>query len=411
MAERATSPAAETGAVAPAMLAPEDVARGWLTGTSASAPPVQGRAAGRSPAQALEDVMVEALSQPPCLVLFSGGRDSSLMLGAASAVALRQGLPLPVAVTERYGTDVDADESAWQEAVIHVVKVEDWVRLTATEAADLLGTTAQASLARFGLRWPPLAHTRAWFLPQLLGPPAADGTPRATVVDGEGGDELLAARRLAPLVRLARTGRVGPHGAAQLVRGLAPRPLRRWLTRKQIGTSLVPWLRPAAAEAFADDLVRDAVAEPLRWDRAVPCLLARRAVHEGLATLDTVVAAAGARSRHPLLDPAVVDAVAEAGGPVGFAGRADALRQLFGAHLPAPVGHRSTKAHFNRVVFGPRARAFARTWDGSGVSHDLVAVERLRAEWDAEEPSALSFLALHAAWLASQPPRDGHAPV
>src|SRR5687768_13200402 len=49
----------------------------------------------------LEELLVPALSRTPCLVAFSGGRDSSAMLAMAVHVARRHGLEHPVPITFR----------------------------------------------------------------------------------------------------------------------------------------------------------------------------------------------------------------------------------------------------------------------------------------------------------------------
>src|SRR5215212_1324990 len=54
-----------------------------------------------TPLEALEEAVLPALTQPPCLVSFSGGRDSSSVLAAATRAARREGLPAPVPVTLR----------------------------------------------------------------------------------------------------------------------------------------------------------------------------------------------------------------------------------------------------------------------------------------------------------------------
>jgi hypothetical protein len=389
-----------------------DVARGWPTGRVVVASGSEA-AHGRTPLQALEDVVTEALVGGPCLVLFSGGRDSTVVLSAAVAAARRHGLPLPVAVTERYPGVHDADETGWQQAVVEALGLDEWVRLDGSEAADLLGPVATSSLQRLGLRWPPLAHTRGWVVRRALGLPAsgsieAGGRASAggarslvTVLDGEGGDELLMARRLAPMVR-ALGGHVGGRrGAGQLARGLAPRWLRRIdLARALRSASPAPWLRAEAAREFHADLVVDLVAEPLAWADSVRWWPTQRSVAWGMATLDEVTVAAGARPLHPLLHPAVVDAVADAGGRRGFADRAAASATLWPEHLPAGLLARTSKATFGRVVFGPHTRAFAEGWRGGGVEPALVDGERLAREWAAQSPSALSHLALQAAWLA-----------
>lgn len=398
-------------------MSPVDVVRGWVGGFL-PIPSCQGEARGRSPRQALEDVLADALAQPPCLVTFSGGRDSSLLLAAAVATARRCGLAPPVAVTERFDGVEGADERAWQEAVVQELGVDDWERLPATEHVDLLGPEAVASLHRFGLLWPPLAHTRAWFVPALLGQPSAAGTVTGTLVDGEGGDEVLGARRLGPLLRLVggrRRGGLPQPGAVtrrraircsdaqQLVRGVAPRPMRRWMVARAVRSSeLAPWLTGPARHAFAADLVADALAEPLNWSAAVRQHLRHRGVVVGMRSLDAVVAATGARPVHPLLHPAVVDAVADIGGRLGYGGRAAALADCFGDLLPRSLLRRTDKARFNGAAFGPRARAFASAWDGRGLPVELVDADGLMRAWASTCPSALTYCALHAAWMAAQ---------
>ena len=64
--------------------------------------PLADRSEYSSPRAALEAVVLRALLRPPCLVSFSGGRDSSLVLAIASDVARRHGLPLPVPATNRF---------------------------------------------------------------------------------------------------------------------------------------------------------------------------------------------------------------------------------------------------------------------------------------------------------------------
>lgn len=490
----------------PYQMTPQEVACGWVGGYL-DGPDVSGAAAGRTPLQALEDALERALRVPPCLLAFSGGRDSSLVLAVAVDVARRRGLPAPVAVTERFPGDDASDERRWQELVVAHLALEEWVRLDATAAVDLLGEVAVTSLRRFGLLWPPLAHTRAWFVAELLGgrrpasattapgavdrfagswPVASPGSPPGgcseaalgTLVDGEGGDELLGARRLAPALRLlgpdlsrsavpsrllataavrqrlraepspasdpvphvhgsqvesvqadgqegpqvegrdgieveASDGVRRPSRAADRLRALrapvvdlaaavGPASLRRVVLERRVGAAeLAPWLRPAAQRQLVDQLVAEAVDEPLWWRAATRRHLRHRGLVAGMTSIDMVAGAAGVVAVHPLLDPGVVDAVAEAGGRWGFPDRASAMGRLFGGVLPGDVQRRRTKARFNATVLGARARAFAASWDGSGVDHDLVDPELLVRDWQSERPSALGYAALHAAWLAS----------
>src|SRR5687767_6252 len=75
------------------------------------------------PVTALQDVLVPALRRPPCVVAFSGGRDSALVLAGAVAAARREGLDEPIAVSVRFPNAPDADESHWQERVVRYLKL------------------------------------------------------------------------------------------------------------------------------------------------------------------------------------------------------------------------------------------------------------------------------------------------
>src|SRR5580700_7079125 len=96
-------------------ISPVDIARGWLTGSSSSTSRPPQRHA--SPLVALEEIVLPALLRPPCVVEFSGGRDSSLVLAVATRVATREGLPSPVAFTQHYPGLAEANEDEWQELV------------------------------------------------------------------------------------------------------------------------------------------------------------------------------------------------------------------------------------------------------------------------------------------------------
>src|SRR4051794_22650674 len=67
------------------------------------------------PVGALERGLLRALRRPPCVVSFSGGRDSSAVLALAVDVARRHGLPEPVPVAMRFAGAPAADERRWQE--------------------------------------------------------------------------------------------------------------------------------------------------------------------------------------------------------------------------------------------------------------------------------------------------------
>jgi asparagine synthase (glutamine-hydrolysing) len=75
------------------------------------------------------------------------------------------------------------------------------------------------------------------------------------------------------------------------------------------------------------------------------------------------------------------------------------MAAIAGDHLPADVIGRVTKAYFHDVFFGPRARAFARAWDGSGVEPALVDADALRREWLSPVPDFRSMLLMHHLWF------------
>ena len=64
------------------------------------------------PFDALQEAVLPALQRAPCIVSFSGGVDSSLVLAAATVASRRDGLPPPVPVTLRYSGAVGAGRRA-----------------------------------------------------------------------------------------------------------------------------------------------------------------------------------------------------------------------------------------------------------------------------------------------------------
>ena len=113
---------------APLDLSRLELATGLLFG--ASPRPVRlPDAGGCLPRQALEREILPSLLRPPCLVSFSGGRDSSAILAAAATLARREGLPLPIPATNVIATAEEADESEWQHRVIAHLGLDEWLRI------------------------------------------------------------------------------------------------------------------------------------------------------------------------------------------------------------------------------------------------------------------------------------------
>lgn len=357
----------------------------------------------RTPLEAMEGVLRPLLGSGPVMVTFSGGRDSSALLATACALARREGLHSPVAVTLRYPGVPDTDESAWQERVARHVGVADWLRLDLQpDQAELLGAVPLGSLRRHGLLWPPLLHQLASWLPAVSG---------ATVVTGEGGDEVLGPRRLTLLRRALREYRHHPtHVRAQdlpiVLAPLAPSRLRQAAAQRKQAAVPTGWLQPAMAMELARRVAADEAAEPLSWRRALYRHLHLRCLVHGEANRSLLGAEHGVRFVHPFLEPAVISALARHGGPMGYAGRTDAMRKIFGSLLPDEVSARTSKARFNQAVIGPLSRGFLASWDGEGVDRSVVDVDGLRAAWAAEVVPAGTMALAQAVWLH----RHGLAP-
>ena len=142
---------------------------------------------GPTPRALLEQILAEELSRQTCFVSFSGGRDSSALLAVALDVARRQGLPEPVALTLRYSENTDAEESAWQRLVVDHLRPKAWeIVEVAPDAAEFLGPPGVASLRANGLLWPPALHLETGWMGRASG---------ATVITGEGGDEIFGTHR------------------------------------------------------------------------------------------------------------------------------------------------------------------------------------------------------------------------
>ncbi len=350
------------------------------------------------PRGVLEQLVLGALQKPPCLVSFSGGRDSSLVLAVAVHVARREGLPLPVPYTRYFGDAPEAEEGPWQEMVVRHLGLADWQRVGAGADMELVGARAQGFLLRHGVVFPPMLYV----LGESLG--AARG---GSHLSGEGGDQVLGPRR-ATYLRFALSSprwTARPAAARAVLAQLAPRPVRyRLLRRRYEAFSPRAWLRPAALSAMASQLAWERAGEPLLARGGLRWELASRRTSLIRANVAALAATYAVAHCDPLLEPAFVAALARAGGRLGFSSRAAAMAYLAGDLLPQRTIGRSTKAVFNTAYLGPLARDFARRWSGAGADPGLVDPEALRAEWLKPVPAAQSFVMLQAAWLAENRP-------
>lgn len=373
-------------------LSPLEVATGAPVGPAA-VPPEPWPAAPRSPREALDAAIRPALLQPPCVVSFSGGRDSALLLAAAAELARREGHAPPVAVTLRFPGDALAEESAWQERAIAAMAPVEWLRHeVAGGELDLLGPAATALLLRHGLRWPFNVHFHAPVLPHARG---------GTVLVGFDGDGLLDGWRWARTAAMLRRGAArAPRDVAVAGLALAPRPLRAAVLLRR-DTEPLPWLTARAADADRRGWAAELAGEPRTWPARVAWLGRRRYVALARESFALAAADAGATVAFPLLDAGVLAALARAGGRRGYADRTTALRRAFGGLLPPDLEARRDKASFDHAFWGARSRAAIDAWDGTGVDERIVSVEGLRQEWARELPHAGTAQLLQQVWLAS----------
>jgi len=347
----------------------------------------------RSPRGALAAELTEALAFSPCVVSFSGGRDSSAVLAAAVEVARREGLPEPVPVTLRFPRVASTEESRWQELVIAHLRVRHWERIEIADELDLLGPVARSALTTHGLLWPPNAYVHV---------PIIDRARGGCVLTGLDGDGLFGDWRWARAQAFLHA-RVRPErrDALRVALALAP-PLarQRWMHPPVL--NVVPWLRPEARAELARLARADAAREPRRWDRRIAYYKQRRYLRLTVRSLELLAQSADAEVRHPLLSRTFLDAVAARGGAAGYGDRTAAMRALFGDLLPAELVGRRRKAEFGRALWRGETRGFAAEWDGAGVDCELVDPEQLRSAWKLPSPWFGASTLIHEAWLAAQ---------
>lgn len=364
-----------------------EVAGGWVNGYDPVPPPPGPH---ESPRSVLDRSLLTHLRQSPCLVAFSGGRDSSVLLAAAVTLARREGLPLPVPITLSYPDAPDSGEEQWQRAVLDHLDITDRIVLTVHDEHDPLGPVATPVLQRYGLVWPPN------FAPTVRMMTMARG---GTLLTGEGGDEAFGLKRVTPLTKLLKSrGRVPPGVYADMLGALAPAALRRRAARR--GRYRRPWLRPEVEETLAHRDTADLTSFALHAGRNTWQFATRRCARIAYETVRVLGADMDVTYVQAFAEPDLVAAVAAEGGFFGWTGRAATMRALFGDLLPREVLERRTKALFANAVFTHHTREFARTWNGSGVDTDLVDPDALRETWLSDDPHAPSMSLLQQAWLA-----------
>jgi asparagine synthetase B (glutamine-hydrolysing) len=371
-------------------LSPIESAIDTSIGEVADKPPLPEVDGGLDPLAALEEAMIAPLERQPCVVSFSGGRDSSVILAVATRVARREGLPVPVPLTYRYPDNPDADESRWQELVIGHLGLSDWQRLSFRDELGLIGPIAQKVLRGHGLISPSGTYTSV---------PLFEAAAGGSVLTGIDGDGLFggwdSARAWAVM-----TGRARPasRDLRRVLRAAAPEAARRvWFHRRR--PPEIGWLTPTAHEELRSAWAAERASQPGRWDARVAWFARRRDEEVFHQALQLLADDCQVKIFHPFLDPCFLATVARAGKRSGFGDRTRAMRMLFGELLPPAVVSRSDKADFTTTIWNQPTREFASRWEGGGLPDRLVDEAGLRRAW--ARPDARSGLLLQAAWLTS----------
>ena len=374
------------------LMSPIEIAWGYLVGHSGSLQ--QPSDTTTDPRQALEQVVRNALQRPPCGVAFSGGRDSSLVLAVATHVARRDGLPDPVPITRVFPGVAESQESEWQEAVVRHLGLQDWHRVVIDAELDVIGPLAVPHLLAHGIVWPP----------SIAGDlPIIDAVNGGSVIDGEGGDEVLgvAAHRIVGLTwLLSEPRRVQWRRVRAALGSLAPAAVRGRHERRRWDENPFTWLRPAALDPLVSALERAERDRPFSFAASVRMVPRRRTQLLAAHNRQILARQRDVDLSSPLLHPDFVHALARDGGVLGRGDRSAALRALAADLLPDNVLSRTSKASFTSCYMGKHTREFAANWTGEGVDPQLVDPDELRRIWLAESPAAPTAALLQTAWLA-----------
>jgi asparagine synthetase B (glutamine-hydrolysing) len=379
-------------------LTPLELAAGSVWGEDPAFEPLPEASLAGDPVPALETVLLSALRQPPLLVSFSGGRDSSALLALATRVARREGLSLPVPTTLRFPGRPETEESDWQELLVRELRIPDWTKhVIEDDLLDVVGPVALGVLQRHGVLWPANVYVHMPLVADARG---------GTLVTGFDGDSLFGdwqwARAASVLFARARPT---PFDALRVLHAVAPHAVqtrvavRRHSVRRQ-------WLRPEVDAAVRTAEASERVAEPFRWDRRIAWWARRRYLGVACESLRLIAEEAGARILHPFLDPVFLATFGKKGGRAGFASRTEATSVLFRDLLPPSLVARRHKAHLGSAFWGRYSAEFRERWQGSGVPHDLVDPDGLRREWAKDIPHMGSASLLQAACFAASTTRQ-----
>ena len=344
-----------------------------------------------TPLAAFEDVVRAALQRPPCVVTFSGGRDSAAILAIAARIARDETLEPPIAVTVLFEGGLGTGEATWQERVIAHSRVERWIRLTVGEEIDFVGPVARPLIKRYGVVHPP--HFPFFWLPVQY-------ARQGSMLTGFGGDSVIGGWLPAHAAEVI-AGRAWPRPSDLPVFAFAVAPPFVRRRAMQIRITRPVWLKRQAFKDFIALRIEEFASRPLARNSFLAWEARRRRNAVTESTLARLGADVGATVFHPLHDPRFVAALARDFGARGVGDRTSVMRRIFADDLPDDVLARTGKANFAVAYFRKHTREFARRWDGIGLDDELVEPELLRKAWLDWIPDPRSALALQAAWLSS----------
>jgi Asparagine synthase len=342
------------------------------------------------PLESLEAATLSALRRAPCLVSFSGGVDSTLVLAVAVAAARRHGLPAPIPITWRFPAAPRTGETPWQERVISSLGITEWERVTGDDELDFVGPVAQRVLTALGVVYPANAFLVEPLLRRAVG---------GTLLTGIGGDQVLGLwRGRAVFDVLTRRRSPTLRTALAMIRSLSPVAARAVLERRRVPE--YPWLTAHARDQIVRRLARQRASEPAGWSAHLGWRMGLRDTILLTAAIDAIASTTGATVVNPLLDRGFVASLAAAGGRSGFGDRRRTIGRLFSEVMPAAVLDRRHKALFGEVFWHQATRELTAGWGGDGIDPRLVDHAALRNMWSAGRPAMGTALLVQQVWLA-----------
>lgn len=349
---------------------------------------------------ALEEILVPALSRSPCMVAFSGGTDSSVILALATRVAREHGLPDPIPVTLRF-EHPRTWETEWQETMIRHLDLSDWTLLPYGHELEALGEIARAALGRHGLYWPANAHVLV---------PLVEAARGGALLTGNGGDELFS-RKMGGRIPLRSGVRARPLRRAVLLSTIYFLPEWPRIRLQYRGLLRLPWLTPRARREVRRQFMGPSEPPRSSWKESLQQLLDSRYLELALGIFSALARDADVLLAQPFLDPRFIGAAVQEAPLEGFRSRNMAIAALFGDLLPTTM-HRRTKAVFTDILWGPQSRSFAERPGPLSLDPDLVDHDAIRRVWARPRPDFRALTPLQAAWVAesarSEEPQISH---